>query len=394
MTASDLRHATSHYAIRIPGQAPVDLSKHTLIDKNHKEHHIYFNTSGFHNHLIHHYLAAYSLGSDMNRLQDIFYAHASYQRPMPPSVRTLTRENYHQELCNREAYTSYLNLFKEEIKSHGVVETVRYWMFKDKMVAQMLGGAYHPLIHLGYGLEFDLPDIVAEAFAMGACTEPYPEPVMEYLTDQLEEGPPDLVNGTKTIMDLLNAVYKDPELEGVVKFTDELKSSSVLQSPKAVAKLSEYASQWHIKDIESAIQELLVGCILLFTTSGIRKEGIKLDFFLAHAVTSAHAVYTVLPYLTPIQAELLLRGHLTESLMYYLARGRPSLQLDLLLDYKSPQAVVRAIALAQTVYGNPSNNAILLKAAQVTVDIAGKSAAADVAFNFAGIGFEEAWEQQ
>ena len=167
------------------------------------------------------------------------------------------------------------------------------------------------------------------------------------------------------------------------------------------------------------MEELFISCILVFVSSGIHEEGIKLDFFLAHAVTSIHSIYTLLPYLSSIQAELLLRSHFAQTLMYYVARGRPSLQLNLLANYKSPQAVddsknawldviqlalkaeephcikvVRAIATAQTVYGNPSSfgNGILLKAAQVTVDIAGKSSIASVAWNFDGIGFKEAWE--
>ena len=167
------------------------------------------------------------------------------------------------------------------------------------------------------------------------------------------------------------------------------------------------------------MEELYIFDIFLFVVSGIREQGIKLDFFLAHAVTSVHAAYTILPYLSPIQAELLLRAHFAETLMYYVARGRPSLQLNLLANYKSPQTVeesknpwldvvhlalkaeeshcikvVRAIATAQTAYGYPSSfgDDILLKAAQVTVDIGGKSGIPNVAWNFAGIGFDETWK--
>ncbi|KAI9264160.1 hypothetical protein BDA99DRAFT_508588 [Phascolomyces articulosus] len=417
----------SHYSIRIPGTTPVDLSKHTLIDKNHREHDIFFNSSGFHNHLTHHYLAAYALGADMKRLQDIFYAHSSYMRPIPDAVGVLTRETYRNEISNRDAYTSYLNLFKDEIQQHGLVDTVRYWLFKDDMLAHTIGGAYHPLIHLGYALEFNLPNIGAEALAMAACTEPSPALVMEHVNDKTKEGLPlkEIKNGTKSVMELIQDIHKDTEFDGVVKFTDELKSVSVLNSPKSVAKLREYVAQWNFKDVESSMEELFISCILLLVGSGMRPQGIKLDFFLAHAVTSIHAIYTLLPYLTPIQAELILRGHLAESLMFYVARGRPSIQLDLISQYKSPQAVdgsknpwldvlslalnaeeshcikaVRAIATAQTAYGSPSfdDPHLLLKAAQVTVDVTGRSdqagRAAGQVWNFAGIGFKEAWEDE
>ena len=45
---TEIKPTTSHYAIRIPGLAPVDLSKHILIDKNHQKHDIFYNSYGFH----------------------------------------------------------------------------------------------------------------------------------------------------------------------------------------------------------------------------------------------------------------------------------------------------------------------------------------------------------
>ncbi|KAG2216498.1 hypothetical protein INT45_006843 [Circinella minor] len=418
---SEINSTTAHYTIRIPGSAPVDLSKHILIDKNHQEFDIFSNASGFHNHFVHHYLSAFAFGADMKLLQDIFDAWSSFQRPIPSPTTTLTRDTYRKEICNRDAYTSYLNLFKDEIEKYGMIETVCYWIFKDEMLAQLFGGAYHPLIHLGYAIEFNLSKVAAEALAMMACTTGYARPVLKHVTDKNEDGEElkEITNGNKTVMDIIQAIYSDTDFDDVVKYKDELKSISVTNSPKAIEKLRDYASQWHYKDAESSLEELFIYFILVLVTSGIREQGIKLDFFLAHAVTSIYSIYIIFPYLTPIQAELLLRTHFAQTLMFYVARGRPSLQLDLLENYKSPQAVdnnktpwldviqlalnaqeahcikvIRAIATAQTVYGNPSSfgNDILLKAAQVTVDITGKSRMASVAWNYDGIGFKEAWE--
>ena len=45
-------------------------------------------------------------------------------------------QNYAKEIRNRDAYTSYLNLFTDEIEKYGVLKTVRYWIFKDEMLAE------------------------------------------------------------------------------------------------------------------------------------------------------------------------------------------------------------------------------------------------------------------
>ena len=200
-------------------------------------------------HLIHHYLAAFAFGADTKRLQEIFDFHASYQRPIPAPTTILTRDTYRKEVRNRDAYTSYLNLFTDEIEKHGVLEAVRYWIFKDEMLAQLLGGLYHPLIHLGYAVEFDLPKVAAEALAMMACCADYPAPVMKHLNDKNEQGEElkTIMNGTETALDIFQALYADSDFDNIIKYTDETKAQNVYDNATAIEKLREYAGQWHYK---------------------------------------------------------------------------------------------------------------------------------------------------
>jgi hypothetical protein len=121
--------------------------------------------------LIHHLLAAYSLGASKEKIQEIFDIHAKDQRPLPPSVGEITRENYKDHLGEADAYTSYLKFYQFEIEKYGTVDTARRWIWCDDMLARTVAGVLHPLIHIGYGLEFDIPGIVAEGLAMAAVTE-------------------------------------------------------------------------------------------------------------------------------------------------------------------------------------------------------------------------------
>jgi hypothetical protein len=52
-----------------------------------------------------------------------------------------------------------------------MLDTVRRWVWHGDFLARTLAGLFHPLIHIGYGLEFELPSIVAEGLSMTACTE-------------------------------------------------------------------------------------------------------------------------------------------------------------------------------------------------------------------------------
>ncbi|KAG1315074.1 hypothetical protein G6F61_000147 [Rhizopus arrhizus] len=142
-----------------------------LLLKNNKEFHIFFNEKKFHNHFVHHILAAYSFGADKEKLQEIFEIHAKTQRPLPPSTRKITRENYKEYLDKADAYPDFLVFFQSEVDKYGMLDTVRRWVWHGDFLARTLAGLFHPLIHIGYGLEFELPSIVAEGLSMTACTE-------------------------------------------------------------------------------------------------------------------------------------------------------------------------------------------------------------------------------
>ncbi|KAI8137516.1 hypothetical protein BJV82DRAFT_566552, partial [Fennellomyces sp. T-0311] len=406
-------NALPYYVIRFPSNSTIELSQDTLIQENHKEHDMFFiNARGYYNHLTHHYLAAYSLGATKERLQEIYNGHKNFLRPMPPAVGEFTEENYRVRIDNHDAYTSYLNFFKSEIEELGMMKAVTKWLFKDDMLARFLGGVYHPLIHLGYAIEFGLETLAVESLAMAACTEGDFAPLMN-LTGSTAPIP----NGTEDVHHLVVKMRNDKTFDDVVKFKDPRKIDFVLSNDDAKAKIREYATQWNCPDPGSGLQELYTTAMILFGATGIRDQGIKLDFCFMHTLTSIHAVHTLMPYLTPIQGELLLRGHLATTLAYYVARGRPSFHINALMNYESPTpaksnnpwfnvldraigseevhiiTVVRALALGQMVYGRSFAEA-WIRAAQITLDVIGPTCTSVVNadWNIAGIGFEDAWQ--
>lgn len=58
------------------------------------------------------------------------------------------------------AYPEYMQFFDKEIQSRKIKGCMS--IFFPKLIGLSLGEALHPLIHIGYGLEFDNPEVLSE----------------------------------------------------------------------------------------------------------------------------------------------------------------------------------------------------------------------------------------
>ncbi|KAI8644832.1 hypothetical protein BD408DRAFT_412587 [Parasitella parasitica] len=285
---------------------------------------------------MHHLLAAYSLGASKEKLQEIFDDHAKDQRPLPPSVGAITRENYSKYLGQADAYTSFLTFFQSEVEKHGSIDTVRRWVWSGDLLARTVGGAYHPVIHIGYGLEFGIPGIVAEGLAMACCTEPnfvqivpdqpplntssmvpaqarsYAENATSsargYVTsfvdqlanqintrfgisdkDQPEQGGRDVNDAANpkgvdipdflkenSLFLILNSIRKDPVFDHAADFNDENKMQTLLKNKEALDRINHYVGQWTIddnsKDIQAKFKELYTCVSLAVGSTGLRDD--------------------------------------------------------------------------------------------------------------------------
>lgn len=64
----------------------------SLLQHNHDQNHIFFNSEGFHNHIAHHLLAIFALGATPEQIQRGFDDNASYQRPLGKVNEKLVNE--------------------------------------------------------------------------------------------------------------------------------------------------------------------------------------------------------------------------------------------------------------------------------------------------------------
>lgn len=322
-----------------------------LIQKDANHHHLFFNDEKFHNHLVHQLLADYSLGADLQRLEKAYDDNAVYQRVRRPLKSDFAWDSLNC-LGNEDYYTAYVNFFQEEIQKKGSKCCIEHYIFEQEsrlgIYSRFLSGVYHPLIHLGYGIEFNHSLMLAEGLAWVAVHQPrshhFFEPINKKNTDR------ELLS---TALEIIFSIHQDSRIDGVVKWADEDKYTAVINTIPDL--LHEYCQQWPVtesldgpKGLRARATELQILAAALHAGSYRPGKEIMLDFFLMHTLTSSLFLHCYVELLAPRHAASLLRGKFASDLVYYIAHGRPYLNLEQFKSYPEllswEQIISKAIA--------------------------------------------------
>ncbi|KAH7323331.1 hypothetical protein B0J17DRAFT_604787 [Rhizoctonia solani] len=307
-----------------------------LLIEGHKRFHVFFVENGFdyHNHLLHHLLATYVLGSPPHVLRAKFDYHAGFLKPAYKSPAPITRSNWREHLGDQNYYNAYINLFTTEIQTHGLAETLTRYVFasganwgKDqpRMLDRFTATLIHPLIHFAHALEYGVEGMAIEGLAWTAVHQTE----TEKLLDEQFFTTPQPTKHTHALT-ILAKVLADPRLEAgktctrssLFKFTETLESVGSI--------IRDYALLWTVAEDELEIKERLeelTWCVSVIFGLGGFKYGkpFKSDLFTIHLVTSNHFLPLILPLLAPAHKVDFLRAYFAVVLVYYVCRGRPSL---------------------------------------------------------------------
>ncbi|KAH7886675.1 hypothetical protein F5I97DRAFT_1025320 [Phlebopus sp. FC_14] len=335
---------------RFPGidSEATDVLIKTLED-NHVRWHIFFNYKGFHNHAAHHLLAIWAMGASGPVIDAAYVTHCEYQRPAFESPGHITQSNVFKHLGDERYYSAYLDFFTTEILKKGLSECLEEYVFsphanfsrnfaeeQPEMLSRFVEGVFHPLIHTGYGAEFGLVGISAEGLAMTAVHGANPDLLSRSWFPDVISSPTG--KGSKrSALSILALVACDPRFSNIKKTEDESMYAQVLKEQGSV--LQEYAQMWVI-DISSGIgiAEAAEGLswlnTIIYGVGGYSAgKPFKGDFFLMHLLTSSLFLPSLLLSIPKYSSRrLLLLTYFTASLAYYLARGRP--RLDVRSFYK------------------------------------------------------------
>ncbi|KAF2743250.1 hypothetical protein M011DRAFT_411074 [Sporormia fimetaria CBS 119925] len=346
MATSSKVHLTPAYQpqFSLPGISTESAEKASeLLQKNHEDFHIFFNRSGFHNHIVHHLLTLYALKATPAELQKGYDENASYQRP-PEKVDEkvvedmANAETYKKYLGKERYYHDYLVFFQNEMDKKGWQEVLNEYVFKgderaDDMLVRMYAGFLHPIIHLGFGVEFEQPAIIAEALAQAAVHEVW----MGKLFYPAEEQAKITENVHKSIVQLLDDIRNNEPLKASPHWDDgnKIRDGVLKRAPEQMLK---YASQFQVteEDLERRTAEMINATAYFTGAAQHPPHQVKFDFFYMHCINSSIFFPSFLrqTWLSPANKIRLLEWKVRADLALYASRGSADLLLDEITSYK------------------------------------------------------------
>ncbi|KAF9058210.1 hypothetical protein BJ165DRAFT_1540460 [Panaeolus papilionaceus] len=360
-------------SLNLPGiTAESKKTAEQLLLKDAEDHHCFFNASSFHNHLPHHILASYDIGTPAAALKKIYEEEAKVQRPRYLEERDKTivvnKDNWVQYLSNISAYGAFVDFFEEEVRAIGVSKALEKYIFSEEankdgrhMFVRFYSGALHPLIQIGYGVEFGNDELVVTGMAQAAMHKPTTHELMQCARTGPAPG-----QGIH-LLEVLRQAYDSPILKPAPYDPDKLFNTRLTDALAngGTAEIQRLVSLFHItntptsEELTKSIEEIIwVGTLLMFGSS---KRGRKprLDFFLMHIVTSSIFMKHFVGVLRrPEHQAAVVRGFVVHVLLITLARGRPRIDPGLAMEAKAiPRPPVASNARAgKTAIGDPTDD--------------------------------------
>ena len=313
-----------------------------LLDKNHQKNHMYFNDDGFHNHIVHHLLTILSLGGTPDEIQKGFENNDNYQRAQRPAkernVEEMSdREQFKKFLGKQQYFTDFTNYFAKEIDRKGWQGTLREHLFagdghSETLLKRMFAGFYHPIIHLGFGVEFEQPAIIAEALAQAATHDVWIAKLLEPVTKVAKT-----TKQSKSLVQLIHEAKKNEKLATAAHWSDgnKVRDGVLVRAGKEMVDL---AAQWSVEpdELDKRTAEMMNAAIY-FTGAAQRREKVqKIDFYFMHCANSSifFPVFAKQEWLSLEERCRLLEMKGRIDLAMYVSRRTPDLLLDEIREYK------------------------------------------------------------
>ncbi|KAJ1976054.1 hypothetical protein H4R35_002872 [Dimargaris xerosporica] len=309
------RQLLASHAFTSNGQVDPDMATQVkdLLARNHQEGIIF---QGYRpNHTAHHLLVLKVLGGTIASLDDAFAYHNRRIEPTPPSVATITTENWEEYLSNHQAYADYVNVFDGQVAKLGLDAT--FAKYFPRLIPGLACAMGHSLIHTGFAVEFRHPHVLVEALAYAST---WYDDWGNFLDAPASNS---TVGSFQHPLEIFTALQQDPELTtdfmADVNLHHRLRNmAQSLENTKAKALVNA----WKIGDTEQArldsIRQLMRTVTLEFAG---RHEDPPFNFFCAHLVTSMFATQSLVPLLQPKDQDRLLRIQLYFAIVVYFVQG-------------------------------------------------------------------------
>ena len=249
-------------------------------------------------------------------------------------------EKFTTYLGKAKYYHEFLQYFRDEITKKGWESVINDELLQgsdrtDDLLARLFGGFLHPIIHLGFGVEFRQPAIIAEALAQAAIHNNYMKPFFlsaEKAANQNKDA------GTTSVVSLLTAIRADKKVSSAAHWSDgnKIRDGILARAPDEMLRL---ASQYRVEapaQLPEKTAEMLNAAVY-FTACAQRPAHIpKFDFFYMHSVNCSifFSAFLRLPSLSDASKVRLLEWKVRNDLAMYASRGSPELLLEEVKGYE------------------------------------------------------------
>jgi hypothetical protein len=314
-----------------------------LLQENHEKHHIFFNNSGFHNHIAHHLLTLYSLAATPSQIQKHYDENVSYQRPPQPVESAIIQGmedplQFKKYLGKERYYNDYLRFFQSEMDKKGWQQVLNEYVFArderaDDMLVRMFAGFLHPIIHLGFGVEFHQPAIIAEGLAQAAVHDSWMKP----LFDGAEKASKDISGPSKSIVELLDQTHAEKRLAKAADVDGNRIRDGIMKFETQT--MVDIIAQYHIsrpEELNERTAEMTNAAAYFSGAAQRRDKAVKFDFFYMHCINSSvfFSAFLKQDWLSDANKVRLLEWKVRNDIALYASRGCPDLLLDEIENYK------------------------------------------------------------
>ncbi|KUJ13617.1 uncharacterized protein LY89DRAFT_687637 [Mollisia scopiformis] len=321
-----------------------------LLQKNHDDYHVYWRDVGGHNHISHSVLSVLALGGGPAQLQRAYDDGIQIQRPTPPLDKQVVQdlgdsEKFLTKIGQIDHYTNFLAFFEQQIDSKGWKAVVQEYLFSrtpvaEKLFAQLYEGAFHPFIHVGLGIEFEQPSIIAEGLAQSVTHDSANIDVFfnhsEQLASQSATAP------SKTLVQLLQEIRANDKLHYSARLPDgpvRVRDGVIGRAGKEIAAL---AAQFRVnpEDLERSTAEAIN--VAAYTAGAAQRAGKarKIDFFHMHNVTSSLFLTVLIkqPWISIADKVRVVEWKARLDLVCYAASSAAELHIEDVTNYKATKS--------------------------------------------------------
>jgi hypothetical protein len=213
----------------------------------------------------------------------------------------------------------------------------------DEMLARMYEGAYHPIIHLGLGIEFQQPAIVAEALAQAASHDNSHIGTL-FRNAEAEAAIVYPTAKPKPMIDLIHEVRANETIRSAPRWSDFGNKMRDGVIGRAGESMQSLAAQFRIrkdeKELARRTAEMISTCAYFAGAAQHAGRKRKIDFFYMHNVTASF-FFTVLIRQDWIRLEdrvRLVEWKARLDLAWYAVSGSAALDGSAISGYSDPES--------------------------------------------------------